>query len=56
MIEEQLDDPDFTVEKLAREVGKSRGNLHQRLRTLIDQTPTELIRNIRLQRKDNGQV
>ena len=50
VIEQRLDDPDFNVEKLAHEVGQSRGNLHRRLRTSINQTPTDLIRNIRLQR------
>jgi len=49
-IEKQLDDPDFGVEQLAKTLGQSRGNLHRRLRTLLNQTPSEIIRNIRLQR------
>jgi DNA-binding response OmpR family regulator len=50
IVEQQLSDPDFSVERLAREVGKSRGNLHKRLRSTIDKTPTEVIKDLRLQR------
>lgn len=50
VIEKQLGDPEFSVEYLAQAIGQSRGNLHRRLRRLLGQTPTDVIRNIRLQR------
>ena len=50
VIEEQLGDPEFSVERLAQAMGQSRGNLHRRVRALLDQTPTDLIRDLRLQR------
>ncbi len=50
VIEQHLGDPEFSVEQLASSVGQSRGNLHRRLRAIINQTPSDVIRNIRLQR------
>jgi AraC-like DNA-binding protein len=38
------------VEQLAREVAQSRGHLHRRLRTLVGESPSDLIRRIRLER------
>lgn len=49
-IEAHLEDEDFTVELLAREVAHSRSHLHRRLRELIDETPSDLIRRMRLER------
>jgi len=49
-IEAHLGDEQFTVERLAAEVAQSRGNLHRRLRDLIGETPSDLIRRLRLER------
>lgn len=45
-----MEDEDFTVEELARRVAHSRGHLHRRLRELIDESPSDLIRRMRLER------
>lgn len=50
VIEDHLDDEDFTVELLAGKVAHSRSHLHRRLRDLIDETPSDLIRRMRLER------
>lgn len=47
-VEAYLSDPEFTVEKLSREVGMSRVSLHKKLKALTDNSPSELIRKIRL--------
>jgi AraC-like DNA-binding protein len=49
-IEENLGDETFSVERLAREVAQSRGHLHRRLRALVNESPSELIRRMRLER------
>ena len=49
-IEAHLGDEQFTVERLAAEAGQSRGNLHRRLRELIEESPSDLIRRMRLER------
>jgi len=49
-IEANLGDEGFSVERLATEVAQSRGNLHRRLRDLIGESPSDLIRRIRLER------
>ncbi|HEX9892830.1 MAG TPA: two-component regulator propeller domain-containing protein, partial [Gemmatimonadales bacterium] len=49
-IEANLDEESFNVEKLAREVAHSRGHLHRRLRHLLGETPSDLIRRMRLER------
>ncbi len=48
VIEENLSDPDFTVEKLSEEIGMSRVHLYRKIKALTDQTATEFIRTIRL--------
>ncbi len=50
VIEQSMSDPEFDVERLGREVGLSRSQLHRKLRALTNQPPTLLIRSIRLQR------
>ena len=50
VVQEHLADPEFDVVRLGREVGLSRSQLHRKLRTLTQQSPTLLIRSIRLQR------
>ena len=49
-IEAHLADEQFTVERLAGQVAQSRGNLHRRLRELIGESPSDLIRRMRLER------
>jgi DNA-binding response OmpR family regulator len=49
-IEAHIADEDFSVERLAAGVGLSRAHLHRRLRELLSQTPSELIRGMRLER------
>jgi signal transduction histidine kinase/ligand-binding sensor domain-containing protein/DNA-binding response OmpR family regulator len=49
-IERNLGDETFNVERLAKEVAQSRGNLHRRLRDLIGETPSDLMRRMRLER------
>jgi transcriptional regulator GlxA family with amidase domain len=50
VIEANMSDVEFDVEKLSREIGMSRTNLHRKLKALIDQSPSDLIRNFRLKR------
>jgi signal transduction histidine kinase/ligand-binding sensor domain-containing protein/DNA-binding response OmpR family regulator len=49
-IEANLGDETFSVEVLASEVAQSRGNLHRRLRDLVGESPSDLIRRMRLER------
>jgi signal transduction histidine kinase/ligand-binding sensor domain-containing protein/DNA-binding response OmpR family regulator len=49
-IEAHLGDESFSVERLANEVAQSRGNLHRRLRDLTGESPSDLIRRMRLER------
>lgn len=49
-IEAKLGDEDFSVERLASDVGQSRGNLHRKLRELVGESPSDLIRRMRLER------
>ena len=50
VIEARLDDESFTVEALADALGQSRGHLHRRLRAILNQSPSEAIRTMRLAR------
>lgn len=45
-----MGDESFTVERLAAAVAQSRGNLHRRLREQGSETPSDLIRRMRLER------
>ncbi len=45
-----LSDETFSVQRLADEVGVSRGHLHRQLKAFVGQTPTDLIRMARLER------
>lgn len=49
MVEENLADPDFSVEVLSRELGMSRTHLYKKLVSLTKKSPLEFIRSIRLQ-------
>jgi signal transduction histidine kinase/ligand-binding sensor domain-containing protein/CheY-like chemotaxis protein/AraC-like DNA-binding protein len=49
-IESHLADEDFGVEELSRLVAHSRGHLHRRLKEIIDESPSDLLRRMRLER------
>lgn len=48
LVEENLADPDFSIEDLQKELGISRMQLHRKLKALTDKSATEFIRTIRL--------
>lgn len=49
-IERSMGDEAFSVENLARDVAMSYSQLHRKLTALLNQSPNELIRSMRLQR------
>jgi signal transduction histidine kinase/ligand-binding sensor domain-containing protein/DNA-binding response OmpR family regulator len=49
IIENHLSDTEFSVEHFAGDIGLSRSQLHRKLRALIDHSPSELVRILRLQ-------
>ncbi|HTH58074.1 MAG TPA: helix-turn-helix domain-containing protein [Cyclobacteriaceae bacterium] len=49
-IENNMKDPAFGVEEMAREVGMSRANLNRKVKAITGLPPSELIRNIRLRK------
>jgi signal transduction histidine kinase/ligand-binding sensor domain-containing protein/DNA-binding response OmpR family regulator len=49
-IELEMGDEQFTVDALAERLTMSRGHLHRRLRDLLGETPTDVIRRVRLER------
>lgn len=50
VIKDHLSDEFFSVDDLARAVGFSRSQLHRKLKALVDKSPNQLIREMRLQR------
>jgi DNA-binding response OmpR family regulator len=50
VVNEHIDDENFTVEMLGHEVGMSRSQIHRKLRALVDQSASRFIRSMRLQR------
>jgi DNA-binding response OmpR family regulator len=50
IVEEHISDTDLTVEKLQKELGVSRMQLHRKLKALTSFSTSEFIRDIRLQR------
>lgn len=50
VINDNLDNPDLRVEKLAEEVGLSRAQLHRRIKEMTGISTGEFIRNIRLKK------
>ncbi len=50
VVEEHLDDADFSIQEFALKMNLSRTHLHKKLKTITDQSPSEFIRNLRLQR------
>jgi signal transduction histidine kinase/DNA-binding response OmpR family regulator/Tfp pilus assembly protein PilF len=49
-IDKNMSDEHFGVEELGHEIGMSRAQLHRKIKALTNQSPSELIRNFRLQR------
>ena len=50
LVEQNIDDSEFSVESLAAEVGMSRSTLYKKLMVIIGQGPAEFIRTIRIKR------
>ncbi|MFT2009949.1 two-component regulator propeller domain-containing protein [Pontibacter sp. 13R65] len=50
VVEEHMEDPDFSVEAMSRELGISRVHLYKKMVALTSTSPVEFIRKIRLQR------
>jgi DNA-binding response OmpR family regulator/two-component sensor histidine kinase len=50
IVENNMSDPDFSVDKLSREIGMSRVHLYKKLTSLTGKSPIEFIRIIRLRR------
>jgi signal transduction histidine kinase/DNA-binding response OmpR family regulator/ligand-binding sensor domain-containing protein len=50
VVREDLSDPDFNVERLSKRLYTSRATLHRKIQALSGETPTDFIREFRLQR------
>lgn len=50
VVENNIHDPQFSVEKMAMEMGMSRTNLHRKIKSVTGFPPSELIRSIRLRK------
>ncbi|MCF2489067.1 ATP-binding protein [Dyadobacter sp. CY347] len=50
VIEENLDDEQISTDWFGRQVGLSRAQLHRKLKALINQSPGEFVRSIRMQK------
>ncbi|MEO1012089.1 MAG: helix-turn-helix domain-containing protein [Bacteroidota bacterium] len=50
IVEDSLEDGSLSVEYLASEVGMSRANLYRKLQTILNETPVNFIKKIRLRR------
>jgi AraC-like DNA-binding protein len=49
-VSDHMTDSDYSVDALAGDLCMSRANLHRKMRTITGQTPTDFIRNKRLER------
>lgn len=52
-MQKHLDDPDYSIEDLAMEIGLSRMQLHRKLKTLIGMTTSSFINSIRISHARN---
>jgi AraC-like DNA-binding protein len=50
VLEEHLSDETFGVGELARRMAQDRSSLYRKVRELLDETPTALLRRVRLER------
>lgn len=49
-VESNIDNPDYNVDDLGKDMGLSRGNLYRKLQSLTGKSPSDFIRSIRLKR------
>ncbi|WP_175552602.1 ligand-binding sensor domain-containing protein [Dysgonomonas macrotermitis] len=49
-VEQNIDNSDYSVEQLSKDLGMERTGLYRKLGSIIDKTPTSFIRSIRLKR------
>lgn len=50
VVGEHIDDLEYTVDQLARDMGMSRANLYKKMQTRLGVTPNDFMRNVRLKR------
>ena len=50
VIEQNLDDEQISTDWIGRQLGLSRAQLHRKLKALINQSPGEFVRSIRMQK------
>jgi len=48
VFEDHMEEPYFSIEKLAKEIGMSRRHLNRKIRALTNLSPTDFIRTLRL--------
>lgn len=53
IIEENIINPDFKIDDLAQKMHLSKTVLHRKFKELLDETPSQFIRNIRLKKAEN---
>jgi signal transduction histidine kinase/ligand-binding sensor domain-containing protein/DNA-binding response OmpR family regulator len=53
VIDSNLDDPDFKIDSLCREVGMSRSQLHRKLKAVIGKSTSDFVRSHRIRRAAN---
>jgi len=49
-VEDHMDNPDYNVDDLGKDMGLSRGNLYRKLQSITGKNPSDFIRSIRLKR------
>jgi len=49
IVEDKLDDENFSIEELGKTVGMSRSQLHRKIKAITDQSPSVFVRTLRLQ-------
>lgn len=49
-VEKNMDNADYTIEDLGRDLGLSRAHLNRKLQSIVELTPLQFIRSIRLKR------
>lgn len=47
-INQNMDNTEYTVDQLAREIGMSRTNFYKKMQSMLGITPNEFLRNVRL--------
>ena len=49
-VEENIDNPEYSIEDLSKDLGLSKTHLNRKLQSIVDLTPLHFIRSIRLKR------